>query len=183
MDVVIIHGNGSEWEETTEEIICGTTTCRRYANIKSIVDCLTSPGSVYDYAFLNILLLCLPSISSPIEFFNCLLDKFTNIKIESYNYNKHVVEQIQMKILITMRCWVINPWCAYADMSSGSLLDNMIELMRDINKKYSNNGESTSIVSLARKIKVCITTIHYIYINIIDVTMDALQLTIQLPCY
>jgi len=144
MESVVIHGQDTEWEDTKEGVICGSTSCLRYSNIKMIVDKLTMPGCVFDHLFLGTLLLCLPSFSTPLEFFNCLAEQlFPSTPVK----NVFVLEQVQTKVLMVLRCWVKDR-CAYADMSTGSLLDNMIELMREANKKCA-----PSIATLARKIK------------------------------
>ena len=138
MDVGVIHGNGAVREDNDEEILCGDTKSRRYENIYGIVELLITPGCPFDYTFFNTLLLCLPSISSPQEFFNCLSNK-----MYIPHSNRDIMEQIQMKVLIALRYWCMNI-CAYADMSSGSgsLLDNMIELMKDIGKKSNTNNNN-----------------------------------------
>lgn len=144
MESVVIHGQDTEWEDTKEGVVAGNTSCLRYSNIKMIVEKLTMPGCVFDHQFLETLLLCLPSFSNPLEFFNCLAQHlFPSTPVK----NVFLLEQVQTKVLMVLRCWVKNQ-CAYADMSTGSLLDNMIELMREANKKCA-----PAIASLARKIK------------------------------
>lgn len=149
MESFVVHGVGTEWEDLKEEVTCGSyTSCLRYSNIRTVIDQLVAPGSAFDYEFLNRILMCLPSISTPLEVYNCLTQKLKppdradsdcNVNkaddseggshcspgavpaVSSPSNNKDIQEQIQMKVLICFRCWVNSPY-AYADMSSGSIL-------------------------------------------------------------
>ena len=112
-----INEDDPEWDKLTEKIVCGNTECLRYCTVQTIIDKLTSPGCGFDHVFVDMLLLCLPSFTTPLEFFNSLSDKL----FAPQDVNKFIIEQIQMKVLYIFRSWATNP-CAYTDMSSGALL-------------------------------------------------------------
>lgn len=116
MDKFAVSGEIADWEDNKETVKYGKITLGRYTSIAVLISCLTQEGHAFDYGLANSIILCLPSFLTPNDFFLKLVDRYQSATVLA----DIICEQIQMKTLITLQCWVRNP-CAHADLS-GSLL-------------------------------------------------------------
>lgn len=120
-------GDVTEWEESDEVVTHGSLTFPRYSSLETLIRQLTVEGHAFDYSLCNSLLLCLPSFSTPQEMFSLLFSRYMAMEREESesvdgNSRSGIRAQIQLKVLLVLRCWARNP-CAHVDLSGSVLVE------------------------------------------------------------
>lgn len=151
MENLDFFGDVAEWEESDEKFTVGNNNIPRYARIDEIVNILAQEGSSMDYHLLMTVLVCLPSISSPLEFCQSISRVFSCS--DTMSLNDFSREQVHLKVLVILRAWAKSP-SAYCDFS-GPIIENALDIVKD-----ALNSDIESVVYVAKKVRASLKMVR-----------------------
>ena len=98
----------------------------RFLSLVDLIAALTEPSSALDYGVIRPVLLAIPSVTSPFEFFRCLIGRY-------YELNEVCTstEQVKFKVLAVIHCWLEQPF-AHADLLTASFEKHLKKFLKQV---------------------------------------------------
>lgn len=135
-----------DWEESEERIIVGCSELKRFVSLPDVITYyLSNEGSVVNHDLISMIVLCLPSFSTPKDFFDLLRERFDVFQTSAVTTSCR--EQKQLKILSILHHWAKTQTATYD--FSGSLIDTFSDF---INEAIARGTEI--VILAAKKVKV-----------------------------